>query len=78
MCSQESTHHLECAIAARQKLKELSDTGALDATTAATADSYMDLANNAILSSDSDKTAKIVSVAVAINAASHKLAAQHQ
>lgn len=75
MRSQESTHRLECAIAARQELKDLADTGALDA---ATADAYMALANDAILAGNPDKAAKIVSAAVAINAASLKLAAQRQ
>lgn len=75
MREQESTHRLECAIAARAELKELSETGALDA---ATADAYMALANDAILSGDPEKAAKIVSAAVAINTASLKLAAQRQ
>ena len=63
------------AIAARQELKGLSDYAALDARTA---DAYLALANDAILSGDPDRAAKIVESAVKINAASLRLAEQRQ
>ena len=75
MRRQEGAHRLERAIAARQELKGLADAAALDARTA---DAYMALANDAILSGDPDKAAKIVAAAVQINAASLRLAEQRQ
>lgn len=75
MRAQEGQHRLERAIAARKELKGLSDAGALDAQTA---DAYMALANDAILSGDPEKAARIVSAAVQINAASLRLAEQRQ
>ena len=75
MRRQEGAHRLERAIAARQELKGLSDYAALDARTA---DAYLALANDAILSGDPDKAAKIVAAAVQINAASLRLAEQRQ
>ena len=53
----------------------LSDYAALDARTA---DAYLALANDAILSGDPDRAAKIVESAVKINAASLRLAEQRQ
>ena len=55
MRRQEGAHRLERAIAARQELKGLSDYAALDARTA---DAYLALANDAILSGDPDRAAK--------------------
>lgn len=75
MRGQEGAHRLERAIAARKELKGLADAGALDAQTA---DAYMALANDAILSGDPGKAAKIVAAAVQINAASLRLAEQRQ
>lgn len=75
MRTQEASHRLERAIAARKELKGLSDAGALDAQTA---DAYMALANDAILSGDPEKAARIVEAAVKINAASLRLAEQRQ
>lgn len=75
MRGQEGAHRLERAIAARRELKGLADAGALDAQTA---DAYMALANDAILSGDPEKAAKIVAAAVQINAASLRLAEQRQ
>ena len=75
MRAQEGQHRLERAIAARKELKGLSDAGALDAQTA---DAYMALANDAILSGDPEKAARIVAAAVQINAASLRLAEQRQ
>lgn len=75
MRGQEGAHRLERAIAARKELKGLADAGALDAQTA---DAYMALANDAILSGDPEKAAKIVAAAVQINAASLRLAEQRQ
>lgn len=75
MRRQEGAHRLERAIAARQELKGLSDYAALDARTA---DAYLALANDAILSGDPDRAAKIVESAVKINAASLRLAEQRQ
>lgn len=75
MRRQEGAHRIERAIAARQELKGLADAAALDARTA---DAYMALANDAILSGDPDKAAKIVAAAVQINAASLRLAEQRQ
>ena len=75
MRTQEAAHRLERAIAARKELKGLSDAGALDAQTA---DAYMALANDAILSGDPEKAARIVAAAVQINAASLRLAEQRQ
>ena len=75
MRTQEAAHRLERAIAARKELKGLSDAGALDAQTA---DAYMALANDAILSGDPEKAARIVEAAVKINAASLRLAEQRQ
>ena len=74
MRRQEGAHRLERAIAARQELKGLA-AAALDARTA---DAYMALANDAILSGDPDKAAKIVAAAVRINAASLRLQEQRQ
>lgn len=51
MRRQEGAHRLEHAIAARQELQGLSDYAALDARTA---DAYLALANDAILSGDPD------------------------
>ena len=68
-------NRLERAIAARQELQGLSDYAALDARTA---DAYLALANDAILSGDPDRAAKIVEAAVKINAASLRLAEQRQ
>lgn len=73
MRRQEAAHRLERAIAARTELKHLADAGELDN---ATADAYMALANDAILSGDPDKAAKIVDAAVKINAASLRLKEQ--
>ncbi|MGN0855920.1 MAG: hypothetical protein ACI4QJ_00785 [Candidatus Spyradenecus sp.] len=75
MRREEGQHRLERAIAARKELKGLSDAGALDAQTA---DAYMALANDAILSGDPEKAARIVAAAVQINAASLRLAEQRQ
>ena len=75
MRAQEGQHRLERAIAARKELKGLSDAAALDAQTA---DAYMALANDAILSGDPEKAARIVAAAVQINAASLRLAEQRQ
>ena len=75
MRAQEGQHRLERAIAARKELKGLSDAGALDAQTA---DAYMALANDAILSGDPEKASRIVAAAVQINAASLRLAEQRQ
>ncbi|HIV09756.1 MAG TPA: hypothetical protein IAC79_06560 [Candidatus Spyradenecus faecavium] len=75
MRRQEGAHRLERAIAARQELKGLSDYAALDGRTA---DAYLALANDAILSGDPEKAAKIVAAAVQINAASLRLAEQRQ
>ena len=75
MRRQEGAHRLERAIAARQELKGLSDYAALDGRTA---DAYLALANDAILSGDPDRAAKIVESAVKINAASLRLAEQRQ
>ena len=75
MRRQEGAHRLERAIAARQELKGLAAAAALDARTA---DAYMALANDAILSGDPDKAAKIVAAAVRINAASLRLQEQRQ
>ena len=75
MRAQEGQHRLERAIAARKELKGLSDAGALDAQTA---DAYMALANDAILSGNPEKAARIVAAAVQINAASLRLAEQRQ
>lgn len=75
MRTQEAAHRLERAIAARKELKGLSDAGALDAQTA---DAYMALANDAILSGDPEKAARIVEAAVKINAASLRLQEQRQ
>ncbi len=73
MRRQEGAHRFERAIAARKKLKGLADAGALDAQTA---DAYMALANDAILSGDPEKAARIVAAAVQINAASLRLQEQ--
>ena len=75
MRCQEGAHRLERAIAARQELKGLAEAGALDARTA---DAYMALANDAILSDDPEKAARIVAAAVQINAASLRLQEQRQ
>ncbi len=75
MRRQEGAHRLERAIAARKELKGLADAGALDAHTA---DAYMALANDAILSGDPEKAARIVAAAVQINAASLRLPEQRQ
>lgn len=75
MRREEGQHRLERAIAARKELKGLSDAGALDAQTA---DAYMALANDAILSGNPEKAARIVAAAVQINAASLRLAEQRQ
>lgn len=75
MRAQEGQHRLERAIAARKELKGLSEAAALDAQTA---DAYMALANDAILSGDPEKAARIVAAAVQINAASLRLAEQRQ
>lgn len=75
MRRQEGAHRLERAIAARQELKGLTDAAALDG---ATADAYLALANDAILSGDPEKAAKIVAAAVQINAASLRIQEQRQ
>ena len=75
MRRQEGAHRLERAIAARQELKGLADYAALDARTA---DAYLALANDATLSGYPDRAAKIVEMAVKINAASLRLAEQRQ
>ena len=67
MRRQEGQHRLERAIAARKELQGLAASAALDAQTA---DAYMALANDAILSGDPEKAARIVAAAVQINAAS--------
>lgn len=75
MRRQEGQHRLERAIAARRELRGLADAGALDAQTA---DAYMALANDAVLSGDPEKASRIVAAAVQINAASLRLAEQRQ
>lgn len=75
MRRQEGAHRLERAIAARQELRGLADTAALDAQTA---DAYMALANDAILSGDPEKATRIVTAAVQIHAASIRLQEQRQ
>lgn len=75
MRRQEGAHRLERAIAARQELKGLTDAAALDSMTA---DAYLALANDAILSGEPDKAAKIVAAAVQINAASLRVQEQRQ
>ena len=75
MRREEGAHRLERAIAARKELKGLADAGSLDAQTA---DAYMALANDAILSGDPEKASRIVAAAVQINAASLRLAEQRQ
>lgn len=75
MRSQEGAHRLERAIAARAELKGLTEAAALDG---ATADAYLALANDAILSGDPEKAAKIVAAAVQINAASLRIQEQRQ
>lgn len=75
MRRQEGQHRLERAIAARKELQGLAASAALDAQTA---DAYMALANDAILSGDPEKAARIVAAAVQINAASLRLQEQRQ
>lgn len=75
MRKQEGAHRLERAIAARKELKGLADAATLDAQTA---DAYLALANDAMLSGEPDKAAKIVAAAVQINAASLRLQEQRQ
>ncbi len=75
MRRQEGAHRLERAIAARKELQGLAASAALDTQTA---DAYMALANDAILSGDPEKAARIVAAAVQINAASLRLAEQRQ
>lgn len=73
MRREEGAHRLERAIAARKELKGLADAGALDAQTA---DAYMALANDAILSGDPEKASRIVAAAVQIHAAGLRLQEQ--
>lgn len=73
MRSMEGARRMERAIAARSEIKHLANAGELDDSTA---DAYMALANDAILSGDPEKAAKIVDAAVKINAASLRLKEQ--
>lgn len=73
MRAQEGQHRLERAITARRELKDLANAGSIDAKTA---DAYMALANDALMTGDPDKAAKIVAAAVQINAASLRLQEQ--
>ena len=71
----EGAHRLERAIAARKELSGLAKAAELDAQTA---DAYMALANDALLSGNPEKAAQIVAAAVQINAASLRMKEQQQ
>ncbi len=73
MRGQEAEHRLQKSILARKELRGLADAAALDAETA---DAYMALANDAILSGNPEKAAKIVAAAVQINGASLRMQEQ--
>lgn len=73
MRTQEGEYRLSRAIAARQEIQGLSDAGELDARTA---DAYMALANDAILSGDPDRATSIVDAAVKICSASLRIKEQ--
>jgi hypothetical protein len=73
MRTQEGVRRMERAIASRTEIKHLASAGEIDDHTA---DAYMALANDAILSGAPEKAAKIVDAAVKINAASLRLKEQ--
>ena len=75
MRSLEGAHRLERAIAARKEISSLAKAADIDAQTA---DAYMALANDALLSGNPEKAAQIVTAAVQINAASLRLREQRQ